>query len=541
MKILNKNILLIITVFSFTTLNAQNSDYTGANAYLTNTNKYEIFINASPLYTKINVNSYTSNIKGKAGFNVGAGLLYNYRRFNRFSLQFSAGLGFNQYNSCLALNYYDSVNTTDADADPILLYESATGLTEDYKISSVNIPVLVSLNYSINSKLSAYVSIGPYLSLLTKSSYSSSMLLSRSAYYPKYNALLHNIDVDGSPFYYPENKPVKSSGNIKVNSNIGLQFLAGAKYKINNNVSVFAGFNFYKNLNNLVNNTKTNFTLSNDNGNIGSLIQNTNSVKTMAVGAQIGISVTPLYVSNIFTKKRKAKNYQPALKTVEVVEPVLVEPQVVEVVVDTVIVPEVVVAPEPEKHVVAGKITQPVVASGNKPKVNIQFAQNSMVVDSVMVDSTTGEYHTGLKPGKYIIGVTADNHIPVIDQIEITDTDSVNMPHYELNSNITFKFDKDEPTQESYLLLDNICASLIVYPTVKIEVRGHADSSGIKEVNDMLSLKRAESIVKYMLGKGVNPGQITAVGCGSSEPIGDNNTAIGRSQNRRVEIKVVAF
>lgn len=68
------------------------------------------------------------------------------------------------------------------------------------------------------------------------------------------------------------------------------------------------------------------------------------------------------------------------------------------------------------------------------------------------------------------------------------------------------------------------------------EVQGHTDSVGNEANNMKLSQRRAQSVVDYLISKGVNGNNLKAVGYGQSQPKFDNKTADGRAQNRRIEI-----
>ena len=74
---------------------------------------------------------------------------------------------------------------------------------------------------------------------------------------------------------------------------------------------------------------------------------------------------------------------------------------------------------------------------------------------------------------------------------------------------------------------------------LKVELGGHTDSSGDDKVNQALSQRRADSVKKYLAGKGIAADRLTAVGYGEAQPIADNKTKAGRQENRRVELKVV--
>lgn len=73
---------------------------------------------------------------------------------------------------------------------------------------------------------------------------------------------------------------------------------------------------------------------------------------------------------------------------------------------------------------------------------------------------------------------------------------------------------------------------------VRIIVEGHTDSVGSAQMNQRLSESRAAAVRNHLVEQGVNPAHITTVGRGESQPIASNDTAQGRSQNRRVEIVI---
>lgn len=69
-----------------------------------------------------------------------------------------------------------------------------------------------------------------------------------------------------------------------------------------------------------------------------------------------------------------------------------------------------------------------------------------------------------------------------------------------------------------------------------ILVVGHTDDRGVDAVNDALSLARAESVRKYLVGKGIAAKRIAVQGRGEHQPLIDNDKSYGRALNRRVEI-----
>lgn len=72
-----------------------------------------------------------------------------------------------------------------------------------------------------------------------------------------------------------------------------------------------------------------------------------------------------------------------------------------------------------------------------------------------------------------------------------------------------------------------------------VKITGHTDSTGAAEYNQQLSLRRAQAVRDYLVKLGGNASIMEVAGVGEAQPIADNKTAAGRSQNRRVEVEVV--
>ena len=68
---------------------------------------------------------------------------------------------------------------------------------------------------------------------------------------------------------------------------------------------------------------------------------------------------------------------------------------------------------------------------------------------------------------------------------------------------------------------------------------GHTDSRGAADMNQKLSVKRADAVKSYLASKGVEGSRIYTEGKGAAQPVADNKTDDGRAKNRRVEIEVV--
>ncbi len=76
------------------------------------------------------------------------------------------------------------------------------------------------------------------------------------------------------------------------------------------------------------------------------------------------------------------------------------------------------------------------------------------------------------------------------------------------------------------------------YPNSTVQVIGHTDSTGAAAYNQDLSARRANAVGAVLVNHGVSSGRVVAIGRGETQPIATNQTAEGRTQNRRVEIVI---
>ena len=101
---------------------------------------------------------------------------------------------------------------------------------------------------------------------------------------------------------------------------------------------------------------------------------------------------------------------------------------------------------------------------------------------------------------------------------------------------ILFDTGKGTIKPESEPLLAEIVKLLTENPELRLSVEGHTDNVGKPKDNQVLSQKRADSVKKYLTGKGIDAKRLETKGWGDSKPVGDNRTEDGRASNRRVEL-----
>jgi len=104
-----------------------------------------------------------------------------------------------------------------------------------------------------------------------------------------------------------------------------------------------------------------------------------------------------------------------------------------------------------------------------------------------------------------------------------------------MNLNVLFDFDKDNVRPREQDQLDEFAAFMKTHPQTSAVLEGHTDNYGSEAYNDGLSMRRAESVKKYMVNKfNIDPARLATKGYGFSRPIATNKTEAGRQENRRV-------
>ena len=107
-------------------------------------------------------------------------------------------------------------------------------------------------------------------------------------------------------------------------------------------------------------------------------------------------------------------------------------------------------------------------------------------------------------------------------------------------NSVRFDTNKSTLTTTAKSNLDKLIPVFNQYPDTNIQIYGYTDSTGSAEYNLTLSQQRAASVKNYLAGKGISSSRFTITGLGIADPIASNDTAEGRSQNRRVEFAITA-
>jgi outer membrane protein OmpA-like peptidoglycan-associated protein len=164
----------------------------------------------------------------------------------------------------------------------------------------------------------------------------------------------------------------------------------------------------------------------------------------------------------------------------------------------------------------------------------------------------TGSYKIVLPYGKvYSYIAKVDGYYSISNYIDLTAisefkeiASNIEMKPIEVGetfrlNNIFFDFNKSTLRVESFQELDRVIKLLNDNLSIEIELSGHTDNVGGDEYNLNLSQDRANTVVNYIISKGINSNRIISKGYGKSNPVATNDTEDGKQLNRRVEFKIL--
>jgi len=186
--------------------------------------------------------------------------------------------------------------------------------------------------------------------------------------------------------------------------------------------------------------------------------------------------------------------------------------------------------------------------------VSYEDLSTGKVLGQAKPDPATGRYKLVLPFGKnYGITAKAKGLIPTSTNLDLTtmkgryleldDRDLSMVPLVKGNTatinNLFFDLGKATLKPESAPELKRILQVMSENKALVIEISGHTDNTGSDEINNKLSLERANAVKDYLLKSGIDTARIRTKGYGKTKPKADNSTEEGRQINRRVEIEIL--
>lgn len=186
--------------------------------------------------------------------------------------------------------------------------------------------------------------------------------------------------------------------------------------------------------------------------------------------------------------------------------------------------------------------------------ITYEDLSNGKVLGQAKPDPSSGKYKLVLPYGKnYGITAKAKGLIPASTNLdlstmkgrylELDDRDLSMVPLVKGNTatinNLFFDLGKAALKPESEPELKRILQVMKENKALVIEISGHTDNTGSDEINNKLSLERANAVKDYLLNGLIESTRIRTKGYGKSKPKADNATEEGRQINRRVEIEIL--
>lgn len=171
----------------------------------------------------------------------------------------------------------------------------------------------------------------------------------------------------------------------------------------------------------------------------------------------------------------------------------------------------------------------------------------------VKSNSSTGKFLISLPSGKnYGISANAPGYLFYSDNFNIPDTAAykevvltIRLKKLQVGKqivlhNIFYDFDKATLRSESLSEMERLVALMNENPSMKVEISSYTDNKGSQAYNLNLSQARAQSVVNYLINKGISKDRLVAKGYGMANPIASNDTDDGRQMNRRTEFKILS-
>lgn len=122
----------------------------------------------------------------------------------------------------------------------------------------------------------------------------------------------------------------------------------------------------------------------------------------------------------------------------------------------------------------------------------------------------------------------------------VKDSNNLDAIKLVLGNSVLFATNSHTLSAEAEAALSKVAYNLQQFPNTDVTVIGYTDNTGSEELNQRLSLQRAQAVVDYLELHGIPSTRLKAVGQGENDPIASNSTAAGRAQNRRVELFITA-
>lgn len=207
---------------------------------------------------------------------------------------------------------------------------------------------------------------------------------------------------------------------------------------------------------------------------------------------------------------------------------------------------------KPTTVMLKGKVFDHVGKSGVEAHIQFVDLADANLVADFTTDGLSGEYLVAVPAGHdYAMYVKANGYLTHSENISVLE----GMEHLDLDldiameaikqgsqatlKNLFFASGSAELEQQSLAELNQLEELLTKNQNMRLEVEGHTDNTGSPELNQGLSNERAQTVVDYLVKRGIQKERLQSIGYGDSQPKVPNTDPANKALNRRTEIKVL--
>jgi outer membrane protein OmpA-like peptidoglycan-associated protein len=188
-----------------------------------------------------------------------------------------------------------------------------------------------------------------------------------------------------------------------------------------------------------------------------------------------------------------------------------------------------------------------------KAEFELTDLETGIMIFNAFSDSITGEFLVSIPVNRnYMLNVSRRSYLFYSENFSLKNVFVADRPYMKdiplqpviagsrvILKNVFFETDSYFLRNESRIELGKVVGLLKANPDIKIEIGGHTDATGSADYNQILSENRAKAVADYLIASDIHPARIRWKGYGFNVPVAGNESAEGRSQNRRTEMMII--